>query len=55
MKLQCMCLDSALDLTPLGHFELGFFASRIGRSEMECAALNPQADNPVGLRPHDVR
>ena len=34
-----MCLDSALDLWPLSHFELGFFASRIERSEMECAAL----------------
>ncbi|XP_066016273.1 uncharacterized protein [Pocillopora verrucosa] len=39
MKLQYMCLDSALDLWPPGHFELVFFASRIGRSEMECAAL----------------
>ena len=27
MKLQYMCLDSALDLWPLGQFELGFFAS----------------------------
>ena len=34
-----MCLDSALDLWPPGHFELGFFASRIRRSEMECSAL----------------
>ena len=34
-----MCLDSALDLWPPGHFALGFFASRIGRSEMECSAL----------------
>ena len=25
MKLQYMCLDSALDLWSLGHFELGFF------------------------------
>ena len=39
MKLQCMCLDSALDLWPPGHFALGFFASQIGRSEMECSAL----------------
>ena len=39
MKLQCVCLDSALDLWPPGHFELGFFASRIRRSEMECSAL----------------
>ena len=39
MKLQYMCLDSALDLWPPGHFALGFFASRIGRSEMECSAL----------------
>ena len=28
-----MCLDSALDLWPPGHFALGFFASRMGRSE----------------------
>ena len=34
-----MCLDSALDLRPPGHFALGFFASRIGRSEMESSAL----------------
>ena len=34
-----MCLHSALDLWPPGHFALGFFASRIGRSEMECSAL----------------
>ena len=39
MKLQYMCLDSALDLWPRGHFALGFFAIRIGRSEMECSAL----------------
>ena len=39
MKLQYMCLDSALDLWPPGHFALGFFASRIGRLEMECSAL----------------
>ena len=32
-----MCLDSALDLWPPGHFALEFFASRIGRSEMECS------------------
>ena len=31
-----MCLDFAMDLS---HFELGFFAFRIGRLEMECAAL----------------
>ena len=35
MKLQYMCLDSVLDLWPPGHFALVFFASRIGRSEME--------------------
>ena len=34
-----MCLDSALDLLPPSYFDLGFFASRIGRSEMECADL----------------
>ena len=34
-----MCWDSALDLWSSGHFELGFFSFRIGRSEMECAAL----------------
>ena len=39
MKLQNMCLDSALDLWPPGYFELGFFASRIGCSEMEYATL----------------
>ena len=39
MKLQYMCLDSALDLWSPGHFELGFFASRLRRSEMECSAL----------------
>ena len=39
MKLQYMYLDSALDLWPLGHFALGFFASRIERSEMKCSAL----------------
>ena len=39
MKLQHMCLDSALDLWPPGHSELRFFASRIGCAEMECAVL----------------
>ena len=39
MKLQYVCLDSALDLWPPGHFALEFFASQIGRSEMECSAL----------------
>ena len=39
MKIQYMCLNSTLDLWPLGHFVLGFFASRIGRSELECSAL----------------
>ena len=39
MKPQYICLNSELDLWPLGHFDLGVFASRIGRSEMECAAL----------------
>ena len=34
-----MCLDFAMDLWPPSHFELGFFAFRIGRLEMECAAL----------------
>ena len=28
-----MCLDSALDLWPPGHFALEFFASQIGRSK----------------------
>ena len=37
MKPKYMCLDSALDLWPPGHFALEFFASRIGRSEMECS------------------
>ena len=39
MKLRYICLDSALDLWPPGHFELEFFASRIGSTETECAAL----------------
>ena len=39
MKLKYMCSDSALDLWPPGHFALGFFASRIERSEMEVSAL----------------
>ena len=39
MKVQYMCLDSALDLWPPGHFALEFFASQIERSEMECSAL----------------
>ena len=39
MKLQYMCLDSVMGLWPPGHFELGFFASRLGRPEMECAAF----------------
>lgn len=34
-----MRLDSAMDLWPPGHFELDYFASRIGNSEMECTAL----------------
>ena len=34
-----MCSDSVLDLLPSGHFELGFFAFRIGLSEIESAAL----------------
>ena len=32
MKLQYMCLDSALALWSPGHSELGFFTSRIRRS-----------------------
>ena len=39
IKLQYMYLDSASDLWPPGHFALGFFASRIGRSEMKFSAL----------------
>ena len=39
MKLQYMSLDSTLDLWSPGHFELGFFASQIGRLEIECSAL----------------
>ena len=39
MKLQHMRLDSVMDLWPPGHFELGYFASWIGHSEMECTAL----------------
>ena len=35
-KPQFASYISSLD----GHFELGFFASRIGRYEMECAALS---------------
>ena len=33
-------LEIALDLWPPGHFKLGDFASRIGRSEIECSALS---------------
>ena len=47
-----MCLDFAMDLWPPSHFELGCFAFRIGRLEMECAALGfsyvrgkPRKDN----------
>ena len=35
-----MCLGFALDLWPSDHFELRFFASRIGRSEIESVALS---------------
>ena len=38
MKLKYMCLDCPLDLWPPSHFKIGFFASRIERSVMECAA-----------------
>ena len=34
-----MCLNSALDLWPPDHFAAEFFASQVGRSEMECSAL----------------
>ena len=37
MKLWYMCMNSALDLWPPGHFALEFFASQIERSEMEWA------------------
>ena len=40
MKLQYMCLGFALDLWPSDHFKLRFFASRIGRSEIESVALS---------------
>ena len=40
MKLQYMCLGFALDLWPSDHFELRFFDSRIGRSEIESVALS---------------
>ena len=39
MKLKYLYLDSALDLWPPGHLVLEFFASQIGRLEMECSAL----------------
>ena len=39
MKLHCIWLDSALNLWPPGHFELGFFSSWIGCSEMERVTL----------------
>ena len=39
MKLQYMCLNSALDLWPPDHFAAEFFAFQVGRSEMECSAL----------------
>ena len=35
-----MCLGFALDLWPSDHFELRFFTSRIGRSEIESEALS---------------
>ena len=53
IKLQYLCLDYALNLWPHGHSELGFLASRIGRSEMECATLgfsyvvNQEMDNSL--------
>ena len=47
MKLQYMCLDSALDLWAPDHFELGFFASRIRRSEIECSASPLRTEFPV--------
>ena len=34
-KLRHLCSDSALDLWPPDHFELGLFASRKGPSELE--------------------
>ena len=47
MKLQYISLDYALDLWPPSHFELGFFASPIGCSEMECATLfSPKSTKP---------
>ena len=39
MKLQYTCLNSALDLWPLGRFELGVFASRIERSKNGVCSL----------------
>ena len=40
MKEGKQCLDFVLDLWPVDHFELGFFASRKGPSELECTALS---------------
>ena len=50
MKPKYMCLDSALDLWPPGHFALEFFASRIGRSEMECSDVG---SSYVGGKPRN--
>ena len=51
-----MCLDSALDLWPPDHLELGFFASQIGHSELEVCSLvsllgvgNLRSDNSLKL------
>ena len=60
MKLQYICLVFALDLWPPNHFELGFFASRIGRSEMEYTALgfsyivNLEMDNSLEWVPFNI-
>ena len=55
-----MCLDSALDLWPPGHFALEFFATQIGHSEMECSALGfsyvrwkPRNGQPAKMRSFD--
>ena len=49
MKQGKQCLDFVLDLWPVDHFELGFFASRKGPSELECAALSFESRLPVTI------
>ena len=52
MKQGKQCLDFVLDLWPVDHFKLEFFASRKGPSELECTAFllgvgNHRSDNSL--------